>query len=218
MTDESEQNASELLRLPPSPERDKVWERLLASVSPLLLHVCRSLGGGHDAAMDRYASVLDALQDADFRRLRTFDPERGARFTTWLAVVARRLCIEHERQRLGRIRGDRPEAPSAELLLRRRLALGISADEDVVMVAGATPGEASVHLEERERLEALAEALAHLPAADRLLLQLRYEGNYTAAELARLLSLPSPFHVYRRLRVVQARLAGLLRARGIDPS
>lgn len=216
MADQPETNASELLRLPPSSERDQAWERLLTSVSPLLLHVCRSLGGGHDAAMDRYASVLDALEEQDFRRLRTFNPNRGARFTTWLAVVARRLCVEHERQRLGRVRGDSPEAPSAELLLRRRLALGISADEDVVKLAGANPVEVSAQLEERERLESLTEVLAQLPAADRLLLQLRYEGDYTAADIARLLSLPTPFHVYRRLRAVQARLAELLRARGVD--
>ena len=85
-----------------------------------------------------------------------------------------------------------------------------------MQLAGANPGEVSAQLEERERLESLAEVLAQLPAADRLLLQLRYEGDYTATHIARLLSLPTPFHVYRRLRAVQARLAELLRARGID--
>lgn len=60
--------------------------------------------------MDRYAHVLDKLQVDDFRRLRTFVADGRGKFTTWLTVVVRRICLDHHRQRYGRVRErGRPE-------------------------------------------------------------------------------------------------------------
>jgi DNA-directed RNA polymerase specialized sigma subunit len=51
---------------------------------------------------------------------------------------------------------------------------------------------------------------------DRLLLKLRFDDGLSAPEIARLLGFPTPFHVYRRLNALYARLRGGLRERGIE--
>lgn len=196
--------------------REKAWERFLAQASPLLLHVCRSFGGGSDAAMDRYSLVLEGLREDDFHRLRQFAPDRSARFTTWLVVVARRLCLERQRQVFGRVRGEPAGEPDPEMTLRRRLALGLAADVDVAEVAASEGAQSQEGLERDERRTALERALAELPPRDQLLLQLRYEAGDTAAEIARVLGFPTPFHVYRRLRVLLATLRQALRSRGFE--
>jgi RNA polymerase sigma factor (sigma-70 family) len=206
-----------VLRARTAPELDRAWGSFVSRVTPLLLHVCRSLGGGHDAAMDRYARVVEGLRESDFQRLRAFVARPDARFTTWLVVVARRLCLEHERRRLGRTRTDRPAGDKLEIRFRRRLALGLATDADVTTVAGSDDADPSKGLEGDERLAALLATVAQLAPKDRLLLQLRFEADYTAAEIARALDLSTPFHVYRRLRTVLATLRTALRARGIEP-
>jgi len=55
--------------------------------------------------MDRYAFVLDRLRARNFRRLRRFQPRGSARFTTWLVLVSRRLCLDH--RRLADLMGER---------------------------------------------------------------------------------------------------------------
>jgi DNA-directed RNA polymerase specialized sigma subunit len=51
---------------------------------------------------------------------------------------------------------------------------------------------------------------------DRLLLRLRFEGDMTAREIALLLNLPTPFHVYRRLNALLEQLRESLNRRGIQ--
>ena len=53
---------------------------------------------------DGYAYLLDRLQADDFARLRAYAADGRARFSTWLVVVAQRLCIDFHRSRYGRIR------------------------------------------------------------------------------------------------------------------
>lgn len=96
----------ELLRAPEAALRDSAWEQLIGSHTRLLLAVARSFGGGHDSTMDRYAHVLEKLRESDFRRLRTFQQGRGASFSTWLTVTARRLCLDHHRALYGRSARD----------------------------------------------------------------------------------------------------------------
>ena len=105
--------------------RDEAWARFVARFSPLLLHTARTVAREHDRSMDAYAHLLDLLRQDDCRRLKQYQEDSGAQFTTWLVVVARRLCVDFLRQRYGRA----PTAPSrtADHATRRRL-------EDLVAV------------------------------------------------------------------------------------
>jgi RNA polymerase sigma factor (sigma-70 family) len=189
--------------------RDAAWAALVAAHSRILLHVARSFGQDHDELMDRYAYVLEQLRRDDFHRLRTFADDGRARLSTWLVVVARRLCMDFERQRNGRLRlrdADGRPAPSAEQVSRQRLNRLVTEVSDLDTV----PDEASVDVLERlcasQTREVLHSALETLTAADRLLVALRFEDGRSAPEIARITGLPSPFHVYRRLNHIAARL------------
>ena len=107
-----------------APERagERAWATFVREHSALVLRVAKRLGGDHDAVMDRYAFVLERLREDGYRRLRTYVPGR-CRFTTWLTVVARRLCYDRDRERYGRVRGqgDARERSRDQRDERRRL-------------------------------------------------------------------------------------------------
>ena len=64
--------------------------------------------------------------------------------------------------------------------------------------------------------EALHNALAELDPPDRLLLKLRFDDGLSAADIADLMRLPTPFHVYRRLTALLDSLRKALRMRGVE--
>jgi RNA polymerase sigma factor (sigma-70 family) len=171
------------------------------------------VGRDYDAGMDAYAHLLEALRQDDFRRLRSYAPEAGTKFTTWLVVVARRLCLDLERRKYGRAGGAGPEQRE-ERAARRRLVDLVAEDLDPARLSGAAD-EAS-DAERREATAALDAALGELEPRDRLLLRLRFEESLGAPDIAATLGFPTSFHVYRRLNALLRRLRASLGARGIE--
>lgn len=83
------------------------WTEFLRRYSPLLLKTAWEFVDDHDEVMATYLFVCERLEADDFAKLRTYDPTRGetpAKVSTWLTVVVRNLCIEHQRQTEGRRR------------------------------------------------------------------------------------------------------------------
>lgn len=196
--------------------RDSAWDGFTAAYSRLLLHTARSITSDHDSTMDAYAYLLEQLRADDFRRLRAYSPDGRGKFTTWLVVVVRRLCLDFRRQRYGRPRKD-ISGDAAARDMRRRLIDLIAAphDPDEIPATGTDPVAAALSNDLSRILES---ALAALTPRDRLLLKLRYEDDLPAREIAALLGVPSPFHVYRRINALLTDLRGSLRARGVDDS
>ena len=192
--------------------QETAWAEFAQAYSRLLLHVARSIGRDYDAAMDAYAFVLERLREDGFRRLRCYTADGKTKFTTWLVVVARRLCLDHHRERYGRLRTSDPEGVRAHDS-RRRLQDLIAADLDLAIDPGDDVQEG---LEARERRAKLVAALNTLASRDRLLLKLRYEDDLPAREIAGVLGLPTPFHVYRRLKSLLRELRQTLRDHGLD--
>ena len=95
---------TELLEAPDPISRERSWTRLLERHSGLLLHAAKRFGTGHDEVMDRYLYMLEELRRDEFRRLRAFSPTGPGKFSTWLLVVAYRLCGDFYRKRYGRER------------------------------------------------------------------------------------------------------------------
>src|SRR5258705_6340095 len=120
MADGLPQELAQLLNASDSPTRDAAWEAFLTTHSRLLVHTARSLNHDHDAAMDGYAYVLEALRENDCRRLRAYSADGRSKFSTWLVVVARRLCLDFHRHRYGRTRDTGADARE-ERAARRRL-------------------------------------------------------------------------------------------------
>jgi len=207
----------ELLHTSDSVEREAAWEVLISRHTRLLLAVARSFRGGHDEVMERYSYILGKLRESDFHRLRTFDPEAGASFSTWLAASARRLCLDYHRSVYGRQRPTLATDRSETLrTLRRSLvdSLGAEIDADLLPDSATLAADAQAVLAERNRL--LAAELFRLTPRERLILALRFQDELSASRIAAILGLPTPFNVYRQLNSILARLRAGLTARGLD--
>ncbi len=184
-----------------SAERDAAWGRFVTTYTPLLLRVARVVVHEHDAAMDAYTFVLGQLREDGFRRLLAYHATTGCSFATWLAVVARRLCLDHYRSKYGRPRAEGVQAQEAHRE-RRRLADLVAAEVDSE-IASPHPDPATA-LEQGEVSGALEAALGELAPSDKLLLRYRFEDDLSAREIARLMRFPSVFHVYRRVNALLA--------------
>jgi len=192
---------------------DGAWRAFVAEHTPLLMHVARSVSSSHDESMDAYAFVLEQLRVDDFRRLREFAADPRCKFSTWLVVVARRLCLDLYRRRYGRARDG--ESPALRVV-RRRVQDLIAEDVDLCELPTTATMGAELALRKSELRDALEHAMTSLAPSDRLLLQLRFDDDLTAQEIARLVNFASPFHVYRRVNVLLATLRRSLEQRGVE--
>ena len=186
--------------------REDTWAAFVAAHSRLILHVARSLGGDHDAAMDRYARILEQLRRDDCHRLRAFAADGRSEFSTWLVVVAQRICLDHHRHLYGRSRPATDTGAATDHVARRRLVDLVAADVDLDSLADARQPEAADAIDAADVSVLLDDALATLSPADRLLIKLRFEDDLPMPEIARQLGFPTRFHAYRRLTRVLADL------------
>jgi len=205
-------------------ERDAAWDAFVARYSKLLLLIAREFGGTHDDAMDRYAVILARLREDDFQRLRVWAADQRSALTTWLGVIARRASLDELRRRYGRAReasGDGADGGDGKDLRRQRRRLADLITEELlpdIDTPDANGAIATAELDVRSaelqsRLEACVSAL---DPDDQLLLALRFRDDRTAADIARILHLPTAFHVYRRIDRLAARLRDALRRHGVE--
>jgi RNA polymerase sigma factor (sigma-70 family) len=196
--------------------REAAWQAFLETYGRLLLHTARGVGRDYDAAMDAYAHLLEQLRRDDCRRLRAYTPTERAKFTTWLVTVSRRLCVDHLRRRYGRAADAPAGTPAAgQQAARRQLADLLAAEVDIDVLPDSTAADPQARLQAEALTRAVVAALGELAPRDRLLLKLRFEDDLSAREIGRILRFPTPFHVYRRLNLLLARLRELLRRRGV---
>jgi RNA polymerase sigma factor (sigma-70 family) len=198
---------------------EEAWGDFLAAHSKLILYVARSLGGDHDAVMDRYTCILDQLRADDFRRLRTYSADGRSEFSTWLVVVAQRICLDHRRSRYGRFRisaGEDAAAREEEAAARRRLIDLMAAEVDLSTIRDTHSDGADEMLRVNDLYAALHRVLDRLEPRDRLLIKLRFEDELSMAEVARSLEFPTRFHAYRRLTQILNTLRQALLASGVS--
>ena len=198
-----------------SDDVDAAWRAFVAEHTRLLLHVARSVSATHDDAMDAYTHVLEQLRENDCRRLREFASDPRCKLTTWLVVVARRLCLDTYRQRYGR---RRKAENGDQRAMRRRLQDLVAEEIDWHELIAVSGEGAELAVRQTELSEALKQELTRLAPRDQLLLQLRFTDDLTAQEIARLLDFASPFHVYRRVNALLAELRRMLTQRGVESS
>lgn len=204
-----------LLESPDPTVREEAWSALIREYSPLLLHAARALGGDRDLVMDRYTFILERLRQDDFHRLRAYASDRRTKLSTWLIVVATRLCLDHHRHRYGRKRALKPAAAQRHSQ-RKSLVDLTAADIDPDQIPDETSGTPDQPVRKGELTAALDNALATLAPRDRLLLRLRFEEGLSVPRIAGTMGFASPFHAYRRLSQLFAELRVRLRGSGIE--
>jgi RNA polymerase sigma factor (sigma-70 family) len=216
MTDAPPQELTRLLNAAAA-ERDRAWESFVATHHRLLLHVARAFVKEQDAAMDAFTWILDHLRADEFHRLRGFTADGRSEFTTWLVVVARRLCLDWYRSKYGRDRSRSTDAAASEdRTARRRLIDLVGDDVDTSELPHASGSEADVELQTAELGHAVQAALAELDPSDRLLLKLRFDDGMSGADIADFMRFPTPFHVYRRITHLLESLRRTLISRGVE--
>lgn len=195
-------------------ERQRAWARFLERHSKLILKVAHESAQGYDGAMDRYTFVLERLRHDDFHRLRQYTANGRAKFTTWLVVVVRRLCLDHVRHVYGR---PRSAAASEEQDARKKLVDFVMEEIDPERTVNHREnGKTDGAVRRTELFGRLREALAVLPPDQRLALKLRFEDETPVSDIAKVLDVPTVFHVYRRVNKTLARLRRDLEQRGVD--
>lgn len=88
---------SGVLRLLARKEPEKAWQAFLSDYSPVVLQVVRLFARDGDAVSDCYLFCCTRLSRRGCRRLRSFDPNGSASFTTWLHAVVYNLCRDWRR-------------------------------------------------------------------------------------------------------------------------
>ncbi len=166
--------------------------------------------------MDAYAYLLDRLTEDGCRRLRAYQSDPRSKFTTWLVVVSRRLCVDHYRAKYGRVRNEESKGERARKDLRRRVQNLDYSEADADSLADENPSSAADQIDAHELSEELRCLLKSLDPSDRLLLLLRFDDGLSAAEIANVLRYPSQFHVYRRINALLAEMRAALEARGFE--
>jgi RNA polymerase sigma factor (sigma-70 family) len=193
---------------------EAAWEAFVANRSRLLMHVARARGGDHDQILDRYVYVLEHLREGSFTRLRSYRADGRSRFSTWLVVVARRLGLDQHRERYGRKSSVDPWKGEGQSARKRIVDLiAEPVDPEALRSEGDGPEE------ERRKKElgwALSSVVEGLDARSQLLLRLRFEDALSAAEIARVLKLPTQFHVYRQLNQLLSLLRRELQKVGVQ--
>jgi RNA polymerase sigma factor (sigma-70 family) len=206
---------AELLSARDEAAATRAWDAFLSSYGDLILRAARSVNRDHDAAMDAFTHVLERLRADEFARLRKFSGGDHDNLSRWIVVVSRRMCMDLHRQRYGRTREHTPER---ERLARKRLVDELWEKRKPTDLADPRADNPEMALRRGELAQALREALEALSPDEQLLLALRFDNQLSARRIAEILDFPSPFHVYRRLNGLLARVREKLEGRGFtDP-
>jgi RNA polymerase sigma factor (sigma-70 family) len=216
--DPDERSLPESVRalLDSSGNSDAAWGAFVAEYTRILLHVVKLMPGDRDERMDAYTRILESLRANDYRKLRGYAVMPHSSFTTWLVVVAKRICIDYNRSKFGRGGEAMSRARLERRATRHRLEDLLTGAGDPEILPLADGEQADTRTRERDLMAAVASVLSSLPPADRLLISLRFKDNLSAAEIARLLREPSALSVYRRIGKLLAKLRSALALRGID--
>lgn len=197
--------------------REKAWRVFLDTFSPLILHAARSASSGYDEGMDAYAAALDALRADDCRKLRGYSADPRSKFSTWLVVVVRRICIDAQREKFGRASAkEKADGISDERAARRRLATLTSAAIELDSLPDSHGERPDEEVRRNDLHEQLESAIADLDERDRLLLTLRFVDDHPARRIAELQGWPDQMVVYRRINQLTAQLKQKLLSRGVD--
>lgn len=108
----NESSVKDLLLLLKSTGAERAWMRFLDSYAPTIMMVAGRYAADPDRADDCFQYVCEKLCENDFHRLSQFNPDRSAKFRTWLIAIVNNLCVDWHRTHYGR---QRPPAAIKKL-------------------------------------------------------------------------------------------------------
>jgi RNA polymerase sigma-70 factor (ECF subfamily) len=167
------------------------YERLILSCIKKVLRRYTALYSDEDIEDMANTVCLNLVKD-DFKKLRTFDPTKGYKLSSWVGLIATNTALD---------------------ALRRRDPLHASLDNEDDEGApaqlpdpGMDPGQT---LERRQQWTALLTAIRELPDQDREFLELYYDEELEPEEIAKRMSI-SVNTVYSRKNKLREKLKKLV--------
>lgn len=174
------------------------YQRLVVGCVRKVLRRYRAFVSDEDLA-DVVATVHMNLVKDDYRKLRSFDPTRGYRLSSWIGLIATTTALDALRRRA-------PEHGSLD---------SAGEGETPLQVADGAPS-ASDALEAQQRWRLLVAAVRALSDADQEFLRLYYDEELDPEALAARLGI-SVATVYSRKNKVTAKLRRIVEEGGEDP-
>jgi RNA polymerase sigma-70 factor (ECF subfamily) len=171
--------------------RESAWREFHARYDRLILRcVAKVLGrsASQDDIREVCATLLVQLLTNDMRRLRMFDPERGARFSSWIGLLAVHCAHDF-------LRSERREEHRAPL-----------SEAEIVASDHLSPFD---HVAQKERAEHLYRMLSALPAKDREFVALYFGEELPPEQIAERMQI-SVKTVYTKRHKIQSRLEAML--------
>lgn len=153
----------------------KVTVRFAKTVSP-------------DDLREIYATLLVQLLSNDMHKLRSFDPERGSRFSSWVGLLAINCAYDYLRS------------------MRRELGRAPLSEAEVLTSDSPSPLDA---FEQKERAERVARAMTTFSDKDREFLALYFGEGLEPEEIAERMRI-SVKTVYSKKHKIQSRLEAML--------
>lgn len=165
----------------------ELYDRYASLALGVALRVVRDRDAGEDVVHDAFVAA--------WRRINSFDPERGS-VRSWLLTIVRNRAID-------RVRGLRPSMDLTD------------ADEQALLRTEADPTLTDAI--ERMGNDALRAAIEQLPDEQRQAIELAYFQGHTYREIATLTSVPTGT-ANGRLRLALAKLRAALRSSDAAPA
>lgn len=173
---------------------DKAWRTFHGRYDRLIFRCITKVTGRFGSVLSQddigeiYATLLLSLLANDMRKLRSFDPFRGNRFSSWLGLLAINAAYDHLRS----VRREPNRAPLTEA--------------DDIRCTLPTPHDL---VERRERAELVASALKEFSAKDREFVELYFAEGLEPEQIAERMNI-SVKTVYSKKHKIQSRLESLL--------
>ena len=98
----SDRTIGPLLEVLGSDGAESAWTEFLAIYSETIFGVVKVFARDADQSSDCFLFVCERLAAKTYRRLRAFEPNGRAQFSTWLRAVVRNLCLDWYRSKYGR--------------------------------------------------------------------------------------------------------------------
>lgn len=166
-------------------DSQRAWREFLHAYAHVIARVVSYCEREEEDRANAFVFLCEQLHQDNCRRLRKFDPQGPASFTTWLHAVARNLCRDWRRKQFGRLaKGEPVSSRAGPEVPRVALKDCLSLDEaDPLELSDPSPSpEALADTHEREA--ALARAMCSLSQEQRLALLLRVEEDLTLREIS----------------------------------
>ena len=98
----SDRTIGRLLEALASDSGGKAWTEFLVLYSETIFGVAKVFSRDADQCSDCFLFVCERLAAKNYRRLRAFEPNGRAQFSTWLRAVVKNLCLDWYRSKHGR--------------------------------------------------------------------------------------------------------------------